>query len=390
MATPLLCLPILIGDERVDPTIQDQRALVTAARSGNAGVVKALLNHKGVDPNAQNNTPLLEAIANARSGVIDVLLDDDRVEPEKYTRDVQAALRKALKMGYKEFVDDFVESVGIPFVAEEPQKPGDSKLPGHLFIGAQKDESKSEEEESSAEEARELRIHILQHNSFCDSGTFYNWAIDRGYKITTTLFENKDWTLPAHDQYEWLVIIGGTMSVNDEAEFDFIAKEKAWVTEAIKLDKVILGICFGAQLIATCLGAKVHRAECGLTVGWVKMMPQAKSPLLQIPDDGFDFIEWHEDTFDLPPGATLLASSQHCKHEAYSANNERIFASQFHPEMSLAGCQILCDRDDLVAKQKEFPLVTSQEQVLNATKYKQQQEIFIKTLEQLEQTLVFS
>lgn len=116
----------------------------------------------------------------------------------------------------------------------------------------------------------EVRVRILQHNDYCGSGSFIDWATERGYKVQTTLFGSKDWKLPEHSEYDWLVIVGGTMcsyldppsfltrkGVNDDPLYDWLPIEKQFVKDAIAAQKVILGICFGAQMLAHCLGIHI-------------------------------------------------------------------------------------------------------------------------------------
>lgn len=70
--------------------------------------------------------------------------------------------------------------------------------------------------------------------------------------------------------FDLLVILGGPMSVYQEEDYPWLLKEKSFVKKAIEMGKKVLGICLGAQLIAECLGASVHRTP-NKEIGWHKM-----------------------------------------------------------------------------------------------------------------------
>lgn len=173
-----------------------------------------------------------------------------------------------------------------------------------------------------------MRIHIIQHVAFEGPGSLLPIFEAAGDSVAyTKLFAGEQ--LPAVDDLDWLVVMGGPMGVNDEKQYPWLGPEKAFIREVIEAEKIVLGICLGSQLIAAALGARVRRNPLP-EIGWfpVTFSPEAK-------DFGFPekmtVFHWHGDTFDLPSGAVVLAKSEGCLNQAFSLGN-RVLALQFHPE----------------------------------------------------------
>ena len=124
--------------------------------------------------------------------------------------------------------------------------------------------------------------------------------------------------------------MGGQMSATDD--LPYIRTELDLIGEAISLGKPLLGVCLGAQLIAKALGARVY-ANPVKEIGWYPVYwteAAARSLALSGRDTVF---HWHGETFDLPRGAELLASSDGCRHQAYRVGNN-IYGLQFHLEVT--------------------------------------------------------
>ncbi len=179
-----------------------------------------------------------------------------------------------------------------------------------------------------------LRIHYIQHVRFEGLGNIEPWAIARGHRLSLTRTFARD-PFPTPDQYDWLIVMGGPMGACDDDRHVWMADEKATIRAAIDSGKCVLGICLGAQLIAHVLGARVYPGP-EKEIGW---LPITKSeagrshPLLGAMPDPFTVFHWHGDTFDLPAGATLLASSAGTRHQAF-IHGDRVVGLQFHLENS--------------------------------------------------------
>ncbi|HBI02563.1 MAG TPA: amidotransferase [Paenibacillaceae bacterium] len=183
-----------------------------------------------------------------------------------------------------------------------------------------------------------MRIHYLQHVPFEDPGYIGVWAKEKGHSMTgTKLYANE--ALPKMDEFDWLVIMGGPMNIYEEHTYPWLAKEKVFIAEAIRHEKIILGVCLGAQLIADVIGGKVIRNPVK-EIGWfpIQLTPEGEnSPLFSsFPLQPVVF-HWHGDTFtSLPEGTTWVARSEGCFSQVF-VYKENIVGLQFHLEMTLDG-----------------------------------------------------
>ncbi len=138
-------------------------------------------------------------------------------------------------------------------------------------------------------------------------------------------------TLAAH---AGAIIFGGPMSANDEDAF--LKQETDWIAVALREEVPFLGLCLGAQLFARHLGAAVKpHADGHIEVGWFDVRAtEAGQRLVQWPDRVHQF---HREGFDLPHGATLLATGaqETFPNQAFSYG-PAAFAIQFHIELTTA------------------------------------------------------
>jgi GMP synthase-like glutamine amidotransferase len=180
-----------------------------------------------------------------------------------------------------------------------------------------------------------MRVRYLEHAAFEGLGEIGKYFEYHHDEIAGTRLFDGD-TLPSHDDYDLLVIMGGPMSAYDTDEtVPWFSKEKAFIYEAIERKKKVLGVCLGAQLIAYVLGAKVY-PNAQKEIGWFPIEPgsdAAASPYATVFSRAFTTFHWHGDTFDLPAGAKHLAMNAVTKHQAFSVG-EHVLALQFHPEVT--------------------------------------------------------
>jgi GMP synthase-like glutamine amidotransferase len=179
---------------------------------------------------------------------------------------------------------------------------------------------------------KRLRIHYLQHVEFEGLGSIEEWVSSAGHLLTSTrFFESSD--LPEAADFDWLIVMGGSMSVQDEKEYPWLTEEKKFIRKAINAGKTVLGICLGSQLVSDALGAKVYKNH-DKEIGWFDIEPTCfaeTSKLLYDMALRTTVFHWHGDTFDLPEGAIHLAYSRACKNQAYLYMG-RVLALQFHLE----------------------------------------------------------
>jgi GMP synthase-like glutamine amidotransferase len=180
-----------------------------------------------------------------------------------------------------------------------------------------------------------MKIHCFQHVSFENLGTIEDWANTNNHTISYTYFFEKGFILPEVSNIDMLIVLGGFMNVDDEAEFPWLKTEKQFIKKAIDIGKKVLGICLGSQLIASVLGSDVYKGpETEIGFYPIQFNETALSmPLFKHFTNPYAVFQWHGDTFDLPKGAQLLASSESCKNQAFLWNTN-VLAMQFHIEMN--------------------------------------------------------
>lgn len=175
-----------------------------------------------------------------------------------------------------------------------------------------------------------MRAHYLQHAPFETLGGIESWLRDKGYGITSTHIYDGD-LLPLLDEIDLLIIMGGPMSVNDEAAYPWLVKEKAFIRSVIDEGIPVLGVCLGAQLIANAMGAAVY-PNGQREIGWypIQALPLNNPDLFALPDRA-TVLHWHGETFDLPEHAVPLARSASCANQAFQLG-DRVIGLQFHLE----------------------------------------------------------
>ncbi len=186
-----------------------------------------------------------------------------------------------------------------------------------------------------------MKLHVLQHVAFEGAANILKWAELKGHSVTTTRFFEMGWEVPPVAEVDCLFIMGGPMSVYEESEHAFLIPEKTFIRAVIDAGKPVLGICLGAQLCADVLGAKVYPMG-QKEIGWYPVSKVAPHPIFFDMNEGQHVFHWHGDTFDLPMGSILLASSAVCKHQAFMWK-EQVMGLQFHMEMTPDDIQLLIE-----------------------------------------------
>ena len=136
-----------------------------------------------------------------------------------------------------------------------------------------------------------------------------------------------NWDLLSFD--DSYIVLGGHMGSYDDEKFSYLQAEKLWLKKAINENTKILGICLGSQLIADAMGGKAYLSE-KIEFGFKNLDFLIEDTLFE------DFkntkvFSWHRDTFDIPPGATLVAKTEF--PQIYIIKNTT--ALQFHPEIKI-------------------------------------------------------
>lgn len=196
-----------------------------------------------------------------------------------------------------------------------------------------------------------MNVHYLQHVPFEGLGSIEGWIGAHGHSLSVTR-QYADEALPDLASADWLIVLGGPMSVHDDDELPWLAGEKRFIEQAIGRGKIVLGICLGAQLIAHVLGAKVY-ANRDREIGWFpvwRTQEADRCAVGRLLPERVEVFHWHGDTFDLPAGAVHLARSEACENQAF-LYGDRVLGLQFHLETTPAGAEDLIrhGRHELVA-----------------------------------------
>ncbi|MCG3170862.1 MAG: hypothetical protein CALGDGBN_02433 [Pseudomonadales bacterium] len=173
-------------------------------------------------------------------------------------------------------------------------------------------------------------VVVVQHVAFEDLGGFAPVLAARGIEprlLQAGVDALREPVLGA----DLAVVLGGPIGVYENDRYPFLDAEIDALRERLQRGGATLGICLGAQLIAHALGGRVYPGGTR-EIGWSTLDLSAageRSCLAALA--GQPVLHWHGDTFDLPPGATGLASSALYPNQAFAVG-ERVLALQFHAE----------------------------------------------------------
>jgi len=170
------------------------------------------------------------------------------------------------------------------------------------------------------------RIAFLQHSASDLPGLLGEFATDAGLRVTVHRPDRPGDALPGPGSFDLLVVMGSIESVYDSS-VPWIAPERALVAGAVDAGVPVLGVCFGAQLLAEVLGGSVARGTT-TELGWSRI--RTDDPV-RVPDG--PWLNWHDDVISCPPGAEALAASDLALQAFVQGVHTGV---QFHPEVTVA------------------------------------------------------
>lgn len=184
-----------------------------------------------------------------------------------------------------------------------------------------------------------MRVHWLQHAEHEELGCIAPWLAERRLRVRGTRLHEGE-SLPAPDEFDWLIVMGGPMNIYEHGRYPWLIQEKKLIRDACVMDKHVLGICLGAQLLADVLGGRTSQHDTA-EIGWFDVQITAEgatSRFLSGLPDRFPAFHWHADTFSIPPGSANLLKTDACVNQGFSPSPRRL-GLQFHLELTLADAE---------------------------------------------------
>jgi len=179
-----------------------------------------------------------------------------------------------------------------------------------------------------------MRVHFILHADFEQPGYYQTWARALGFQINTTQVYKGE-RLPTVDDFDILMLMGGPQSPRELDVYPYLVDELNLIKTASKADKLIFGICLGAQLIGESYGAVTEQSpQKEIGVFPVTLTDQgAKDPALSHFPTNFQSGHWHNDMPGLPTHAKVLARSQGCPRQIIKFTTN-VYGLQCHLEFN--------------------------------------------------------
>ena len=218
---------------------------------------------------------------------------------------------------------------------------------------------------------RKLKLLVFQHVPFEPLGTLDSQFRAAGLRVRYVNFSRLAEARPDVGRYQGLIVLGGPMGADQSDRYPHLEVEKDAIRRAVDAGIPVLGICLGAQLIASALGARISRNPVK-EIGWFDVVPTAagcEDALFSKFNGAEKIFQWHGDTYSLPSGAHHLAESEACANQAFRVG-ESVYGLQFHLEADqalierwlrtpvhvreLAECATTVDPDRILADTSRF------------------------------------
>jgi GMP synthase (glutamine-hydrolysing) len=178
-----------------------------------------------------------------------------------------------------------------------------------------------------------LNALVLQHISCEPPGAYEDVLRDRGIALERVELDEGA-PLPDWREFDAIIAMGGPMSAVDDAALPWLSDEKRLIADAVADDRPFWGVCLGVQLLAASLGARVYPGpvpEVGILPVTITEAGRSDPVFSALPEEVMA-LQWHGDTFDLPPEAVQLAGSPAYPNQAFRVR--RAYGVQFHLEVS--------------------------------------------------------
>jgi GMP synthase-like glutamine amidotransferase len=174
---------------------------------------------------------------------------------------------------------------------------------------------------------------VIQHVAHEPPGLLSELAAGRGIELEVRRMDLDD-PLPGVEELGGLIVLGGPMGVHDADEHSWLAPERELLAAALERGLPVVGVCLGSQQLAAALGAEVRQGpELEIGIGEVELTEVGRQdPVLGPLGPRPPVMHWHQDTFDVPPGAVRLAGNDRYANQAFRVG-ELAYGLQFHLEL---------------------------------------------------------
>lgn len=202
-------------------------------------------------------------------------------------------------------------------------------------------------------------IAILQHEATQGPGVLRDHLDQCGY-VYRLIMPSVEGHAPVDaSPFSAIVVLGSDHSVNED--LPWMAQEMLLLQDAVRRDMPVLGHCFGAQMLARAMGARVRRHVCP-NIGWsqVWVTPQARQRMglpRQIP-----LFNWHYDSFEIPPGAVRTMYGSHCLNKGFFRGRQWGF--QGHLEVTAESIRNWCAAGRAELARASGPAAQTEQQIL--------------------------
>lgn len=190
------------------------------------------------------------------------------------------------------------------------------------------------------------QVLVLQHVPWEKPGRILTnlEEVGLGYQVVNVVDKKKP-DLPSFDEVAGVVIMGGPMGATDYDKHPGLKAETKLARAAIAVNKPVLGVCLGHQIIAAALGAKLHHGDKP-EIGFGPIKRVDKHDYFSMWDKQINVLHWHNDVVGLPEGAQLLARSPLTKVQAFRAGSA--LGLQFHLEVTSSVLEEWLDEPSMV------------------------------------------
>jgi GMP synthase-like glutamine amidotransferase len=178
-----------------------------------------------------------------------------------------------------------------------------------------------------------MKILVFQHVSSEHPGSFRDVIAARGHRMHQIELDEGE-PIPALDDFDIMLVMGGPMDVWEEQKFPWLADEKAAIRKWVAAGRPYLGMCLGVQLLAEAMGGEVALMTAPPEVGMSKVQRLLPDPIFRNIPELCTCFQWHgAEVVTLPPGARVLATSPGCAIQGF-AIGRHAYGLQFHMELT--------------------------------------------------------